>query len=88
VEGEQPCGLWRSDRLAINRHTFEICQKGCRRIDWFAINGDPPVSDHPFDLATAGNSRTRKQLGNAVTIWAACGGGRSLWHIPAGYALN
>src|SRR3546814_2903925 len=61
VEDEQPCGRRRLHRLVVDRYAFQRIEKRGRCFHRLAVDRDPAVGDHPFDLAARGNAGARKQ---------------------------
>ena len=63
VVQEQPGRFGRRHGLAVDGHAVERGQKCRGSVDRHAIQRDPPVRDHPLDLATRRHAGPRKQFG-------------------------
>src|SRR3546814_11065662 len=74
VEDEQPCGRRRLHRLVIDRYAFQRIEKRGRCFHRLAVDCDPAVAAHPFDLAASCSSGTRKKLCTAPGLGMAGAG--------------
>src|SRR3546814_11979823 len=66
-------------RLVVDRYAFQRIEKRGRCFHRLAVDRDPAVGDHPFDLAARGNAGARKQLCDALWLGMAGANDRAGW---------
>jgi hypothetical protein len=68
VKTEHPGGVRLRHSFAIHSYASQIFQDHRRACQDLPIQGDPPIENHLFHVATGGHASARQQLGDPVAV--------------------